>query len=51
MVMEILTFRTYSEIQCYWVTDNQGKHHLYHDRLAAQLAEIRYEQERRNADA
>jgi len=29
----------------YWVTDNSGNRHLYHDRLAAQLAEERYARE------
>jgi len=28
--------------EVYWVTDNSGQRHLYHDRLAAQLAEERY---------
>lgn len=35
-----------NEYQVYWVIDNEGQRHLYHDRLAAQLAEIRFEIER-----
>jgi hypothetical protein len=31
----------------YWVTDNQGIRHLYHDHLAAQMAEDRYAREAR----
>ena len=34
----------------YWVTDNEGHRHMYHDRLAAQMAEERYERERKECE-
>jgi hypothetical protein len=38
--------RTTTLIQeVYWVVDNKGVHHLYNDRLAAQMAEERYQRE------
>jgi len=33
------------ETRTYWVTDNRGIRHLYHDHLAAQCAEDRYARE------
>lgn len=33
----------------YWVTDNKGVRHLYHDHLAAQCAEDRYAREAKEA--
>jgi hypothetical protein len=36
--------------EVYWITDNRGVRHLYHDRLAAQLAEERYQRERKEME-
>jgi len=39
------------ETRTYWVTDNRGIRHLYHDHLAAQCAEDRYAREAKEAAA
>jgi len=40
--------RTTTLIQeVFWITDNRGVRHLYHDRVAAQMAEERYQREAR----
>ena len=43
--MESKTSQTILTYRRYWVTDNDGKKHLYLDSLAAQMAEERYARE------
>jgi hypothetical protein len=43
--MEKETAQTVLTYNRYWVTDNDGKKHLYLDALAAQMAEERYARE------
>jgi hypothetical protein len=43
--------RTTTLIQeVYWVVDNKGVRHLYNDRLAAQMAEERYQREKKEME-
>lgn len=43
MITEDRTTTLIQEV--YWVIDNKGVRHLYNDRLAAQMAEERYQRE------
>jgi hypothetical protein len=36
--------------EVYHVVDNKGVHHLYNDRLAAQMAEERYQREKKEIE-
>jgi hypothetical protein len=40
--MEKETLQAVTSFNRYWVTDHEGKKHLFLDHLAAQLAEVEY---------
>jgi hypothetical protein len=48
MDTEVRTTTLIQEV--YWVVDNKGVHHLYNDRLAAQMAEERYQREKKEME-
>jgi hypothetical protein len=48
--MEEQSYTITTVYRTYWVTDNDGHRYMYHDRLAAQMAEERYERERKECE-